>query len=258
MNHALLVGINAYPRFPLRGCINDILDVSALLKSSYGFSPDEIETLTDAAATVGAITAALRNMVDRAKPGDRMLFHYSGHGTQMVQDGAVVDAICPVDCDFTSSDNLTAPKLEAILSATPAEATLTCVADSCYSGGLAAIKAGGRLWRYFPPPPAVQAQIAALLASPRPIRLRFGEIIPMSVALLAGCGPNEGADDAEITGRYNGAFTYMLLRELAAQPDAALTEQCDAVAVQLRKNGYMQTPVLKGSSVLAGKPFLAA
>ena len=34
---ALLVGINAYPRAPLRGCVNDVIDFANLLVKKYGF-----------------------------------------------------------------------------------------------------------------------------------------------------------------------------------------------------------------------------
>lgn len=60
MNKALLVGINAYPGSPLRGCVNDVNDMSAFLQQTYGFSQTEITILRDDNATKANIFSALQ------------------------------------------------------------------------------------------------------------------------------------------------------------------------------------------------------
>jgi metacaspase-1 len=82
MNRALLVGINAFPPSPLRGCINDVQDIALLLEQEFGFANSQITLLTDGQATKAAIVAQLKTLIEDAASGDRILFHYSGHGTQ--------------------------------------------------------------------------------------------------------------------------------------------------------------------------------
>ena len=50
---ALLIGINSYlvPGADLRGCVNDVLDLKAVLTEFGGFRKSEITTLIDKAAT---------------------------------------------------------------------------------------------------------------------------------------------------------------------------------------------------------------
>src|SRR5208337_4767119 len=109
MNRALLVGINAYPGQPLNGCVNDVQDMASYIEASRGFGRGDIHLLTDTAATTVAIKSELEWLLRDAGNGDRLLFHYSGHGTTMpTPQRAVVDAICPADFDFTPQHALTA------------------------------------------------------------------------------------------------------------------------------------------------------
>src|SRR5215470_13439629 len=106
-NRALLVGINAYPpRYPpLKGCLNDVADIESLLKEKYDFAESDLHVLVDAEATAATIRQRLEGwLVHNAAPLDRLLFHFSGHGTRMPgRDGTVHDVICPVDFDFTEA-----------------------------------------------------------------------------------------------------------------------------------------------------------
>ncbi len=257
MKRACLVGINAYPQVPLQGCVNDVNDVAALLIGSYGFVADDMTILTDGSATRDRLERALRDLIGNARSGDRVLFHYSGHGTQMVVADAVAEAICPIDCDFGSSDNLTADKLARIFASLPAGAHFTWVCDSCYSGGLAVGPTGRRCNRYLPPPPEAQRRITEILTSGAPTFRTFVSLMPPNTAFVAGCGANEGAEDATIGDRYNGAFTYYFLHQLAMQPSSSLSSLRDVVAAQLKAAAFAQTPQLKGPPELTRAPFLS-
>ena len=81
MNRALLVGINSYPTAPLQGCVDDVQDMAGFLVESCGFLDSDIRLLVDARATTDAIRERLTWLVSGVRPGDRVLFHYSGHGT---------------------------------------------------------------------------------------------------------------------------------------------------------------------------------
>src|SRR5262245_21791804 len=81
---ALLIGINRYPHVrPLAGCVNDVQVMRQALVQSFGFLNDHITMLTDEQATRDSILAAMAALTSRIGEGDIVLFHYSGHGSQM-------------------------------------------------------------------------------------------------------------------------------------------------------------------------------
>jgi Caspase domain len=82
---ALLVGINQYPRLShtpfLKGSVTDVELQRELLTSRFGFSRQDILTLVDEDATRSNIeTAFSAHLSDRARPGDVVVFHFSGYG----------------------------------------------------------------------------------------------------------------------------------------------------------------------------------
>ena len=119
-NKALLVGINKYkiPGADLNGCVNDVANMRDILLKFFGFTTKEIRVLVDERATKKNIMERLKWLVSGAKAGDRLLLHYSGHGSQVVdRDGDELkdrmdEIICPHDMDwdgnFISNDDLPA------------------------------------------------------------------------------------------------------------------------------------------------------
>lgn len=81
-NHALLIGIGNYKTdwSKIHGN-NDVDLLSGKLKAK-GFT---VSTLKDTQATKKNVVAALSNLVSKAKAGDIIYLHFSGHG-QLVQD----------------------------------------------------------------------------------------------------------------------------------------------------------------------------
>jgi len=85
-DRALLIGINDYSQVDvdapsLRGALNDVADVSRLLREGFGVPASAIRTLTDADAGKQAILDAMDEwLVEGTAPGDRVFLHYSGHG----------------------------------------------------------------------------------------------------------------------------------------------------------------------------------
>ncbi|MGK7939954.1 MAG: caspase family protein [Crocosphaera sp.] len=79
---ALLVGINDYnQKFALKGCLTDVERQKDLLIHRFGFQGQDILTLTDKQATrQGIETAFIEHLVKQAKPGDVVIFHFSGYG----------------------------------------------------------------------------------------------------------------------------------------------------------------------------------
>jgi hypothetical protein len=112
---ALLVGINQYPSLgnspttTLSGCVTDVELQRELLIYKLGFHPSDILVLTDSQATRENIeNAFISHLQQQAKPGDIVLFHFSGYGSR-VKGGTTPDlvqnSLVPVDDLFPTSDN---------------------------------------------------------------------------------------------------------------------------------------------------------
>jgi hypothetical protein len=82
---ALLIGINQYPKIPnLSGCLTDVELQRELLMHRFGFQGSDILTLTEEQASREFIkTAFLDHLGKQAKPGDVVVFHFSGYGSRV-------------------------------------------------------------------------------------------------------------------------------------------------------------------------------
>ncbi|KAL5978724.1 Metacaspase-4 [Asimina triloba] len=140
---ALLVGIN-YPgtKAELKGCINDVKRMHKCLIDRYGFSEDEITVLIDTddsytQPTGANIRRALSDLLQSARPGDVLFFHYSGHGTRLPaetgedDDTGYDECIVPCDMNLITDDDI-----REFVDTVPEGCVLTIVSDSCHSGGL--------------------------------------------------------------------------------------------------------------------------
>jgi hypothetical protein len=85
---ALLVGVNRYESNtirPLQGCLTDVELQRELLVHRYGFNPKDIVIVSDDALlkpTRQTILEAFEtHLIQQAKPGDVVVFHFSGHGS---------------------------------------------------------------------------------------------------------------------------------------------------------------------------------
>jgi hypothetical protein len=80
---ALLVGVNQYQRgsLTLKGCVTDVELYQELLIHRFGFKSQDIVTITDELATRSNIeTAFLSHLTEQARPGDIVVFQFSGYG----------------------------------------------------------------------------------------------------------------------------------------------------------------------------------
>lgn len=82
---ALLVGINYFgQRGQLRGCINDVRNMTAYLSEHFGYKREDMVILTDdqqnpmSQPTKQNILRAMHWLVKDARPNDSLFFHYSG------------------------------------------------------------------------------------------------------------------------------------------------------------------------------------
>lgn len=84
-NHALLIGVGAYPhllfREQLEGPPNDVQALAETLTAVCDFTPENITRLVDQQATHAAILKAMGGMRNKTRPGDFIFIYFSGHGT---------------------------------------------------------------------------------------------------------------------------------------------------------------------------------
>lgn len=79
---AFLSGINNYETIgDLRGCVNDTVTIRQLLVDEFGFDEDNIRIKEDAEVTKAALNKGWKWLLRNAKAGDRLVFHFSGHGS---------------------------------------------------------------------------------------------------------------------------------------------------------------------------------
>jgi hypothetical protein len=81
----LLIGINYFgQRGQLRGCINDVRNMTAYLTEQFGYKREDMVILTDdqqnpmSQPTKQNILRAMHWLVKDARPNDSLFFHYSG------------------------------------------------------------------------------------------------------------------------------------------------------------------------------------
>ena len=84
---ALLIGVNKYSklesRYQLKGCVNDIELMEEILKNNFGFPAAQITSVQDENATRDGILHAMDALVENVTEDSIVLFHFSGHGSQM-------------------------------------------------------------------------------------------------------------------------------------------------------------------------------
>jgi len=139
MEKALSVGINAYPQCPLSGCVNDVANVANMAVQHFQFDNANVRLLVDRNATTRNILEALQWLVD-VQPGDRCLFHFSGHGVQVPTkdwkqeiDG-LDEAIAPVDFTWEDDYLIRDKQLYKIFRGLPNDVRFGWISDSCLAG----------------------------------------------------------------------------------------------------------------------------
>ncbi|ORX77058.1 metacaspase [Anaeromyces robustus] len=140
---ALFIGINYKgTSAELKGCINDITNVSELFCRRFGFNnclylTDE-QNDPNKKPTYNNIIDGMKWLVQGARPGDSLFFHYSGHGgTAKDKDNDEVDGfdetILPLDYQ-TAGQIIDDVIYENLVTPLPQGCRLTAIFDSCHSG----------------------------------------------------------------------------------------------------------------------------
>lgn len=242
----LTVGINDYPGSgaDLSGCVNDSYDIAAAL-GERGYVTTQ---LLDAQATKPAVEGALIGLVAALRRGDRLVVHYSGHGSNVAdRDGDEPDGRdeCLVLHDYATGGLLLDDELHAILTRKALGSRVLLLMDSCNSGTVSRFlgrqqPADSRVrfldvdvvtGRSTRPAPALEQQTSRTIAG---------------VTQISGCADAEFSYDTSFDGRPNGAFTYTALQALQRQP-RTLGAWYREIRRALPSERFPQTPQLTAS-----------
>src|SRR6266566_751451 len=271
---ALLVGIDEYQAESvqdLNGCVNDVEAMRIFLLNQLGIPENHIRMLTNQQATRAAILHSFEAfLIDNPAVAfnNQMLFHYSGHGSQMkdttgVEPDGHNETIVPHDSRTHHPDVYDIPdKTLGALLARLAERkgnNITVILDSCHSGsGTRRIELPGTARVRLAPiddrlPPADLD--ADLLTTPptRGAGPSGWATTGMSHVLLAGCRDqdlsNEYWSKSEgQEGVWHGALTYFTLQTLRQMvPNTTYAELHERVAAQVNAIYRDQTPQCEGN-----------
>ena len=233
---ALLVGINQYPiSTALGGCVTDVELQRELLIHRFGFNSSDILTLTDSQASRENIeTAFVEHLTEQAKPGDVVIFHFSGYGSRVkINEESQLDnslrlsnSLVPIDGLLPTKDAPVANDLleETLVLLLRSLATdrVTTILDTSHTKAGVSLQGNLRV-RSCPNPPA---------ESPSPGELAFQEQILRRLNLsgeqlknsntlnqipgivLVAAGPSQLATEAQWNGFRAGLFTYALTQHL--------------------------------------------
>jgi hypothetical protein len=270
---ALLIGINSYPNFAprgqLTGCINDVEVMRQVLTDSFNFPESHVALLTDGQATREGILGAMRELVQRVGPGDVVVVHYSGHGSQMTdvegdEPDGLDETIVPYDSGRAPHENRDIKDDEIYLwleDLTTKTSNVTLIFDCCHSGTIVRDDFGGADRWVEPdlrpadqlPPSPIPEIFRGSLDGGRDVGpggwLPLGE----KYVLLSGCRRDEKACEmVEPEGNRHGALTFFLAQELRkAESGTTYRDVFEALAPRVSSQFPSQHPQLEGARDLA-------
>ncbi|KAK0462799.1 caspase domain-containing protein [Armillaria novae-zelandiae] len=139
--HAVLIGIDAYESYPLRGCVSDALAMRQYLTEHLHVPEERIQCLLGRGGNsgVGAHIPSRRNIISallnlshnrQIETGDSIIIYFSGHGTsyqcarchesiftseipetECLKSRCPIEALCPMDHEALDTDGTPVPDI---------------------------------------------------------------------------------------------------------------------------------------------------
>ncbi|OQO12467.1 Metacaspase-1A [Cryoendolithus antarcticus] len=284
---ALLIGVNYFgQRGQLRGCINDVKNMSSYLNGYFGYKREDMVCLTDdqqspmSQPTKANILRAMHWLVKDARPNDSLFFHYSGHGGQTKDlDGDEEDGydevIYPVD--FREAGHIVDDEMHRIMVA-PLQpgVRLTAIFDSCHSGsaldlpyiystqgvlkepnlakeagqgllGIVSSYARGDLGGMASTAMGLFKKVTSGGDSyERNLRTKTS---PADVIMWSGSKDSQTSQDANIAGQATGAMSWAFVAALKKNPQQSYVQLLNSIRDELETK-YTQKPQLSCSHPL--------
>ncbi|KAH1937068.1 hypothetical protein KXV31_003587 [Aspergillus fumigatus] len=284
---ALLIGINYFgQKGQLRGCINDVKNMSTYLNQNFGYAREDMVLLTDdqqnpmSQPTKANILRAMHWLVKDAQPNDSLFFHYSGHGGQTPDlDGDEEDGydevIYPVD--FRQAGHIVDDEMHRIM-VRPLRpgVRLTAIFDSCHSGSaldlpyiystqgilkepnlakeagqglLGVVSAYARGDMSGMVSTAVGFLKRATKGDEAYTRSKQTKTSPADVIMWSGSKDSQTSQDAQIGGQATGAMSWAFITALRKNPQQSYVQLLNSIRDELATK-YSQKPQLSCSHPL--------
>jgi len=261
--HALFIGIGQYsaPDVPeLAGVGHDMVS-AAKIAAALSIGPAQTTVLRDREATAERIRTEIARLAERVRPGDRVFFYYSGHGTRWQE---VLGApSCTEGLMATDGVVLTNSELGALLDPIARRADKMLVFyDACFSGGVAGRRpfttrglGGGRITPKF-----TLAGAPAACSQPSNYRTRSLSLVmrergqaPENLVQIAAARPDEVSfDDSRHGGFGTVAWRDCLLGEARDIDGSGAISVGEVTACAQQK----VTQALAGQADITGQNFV--
>nr|CEG04868.1 unnamed protein product [Fusarium clavum] len=281
---ALLIGINYFgQQGELRGCINDVHNISAFLVERYNYKREDMIILTDdqqdpiMIPTRENIIRAFGWLIQNAQPNDALFLHYSGHGGRVEdldgdEDDGYDECIYPVDHAQAGpiiDDEIHARVVKPLLQGV----RLTAIFDSCHSAtvmdlpyvystkgvlkepNLAKEAATGLFDAFSAYSRGDLAGAASSVFALAKSAMTGDEVYeynkqtrtsPADVVMFSGSKDDQTSADATIDSKATGAMSWAFISALKANPQQSYVELLNSVRDILEEK-YTQKPQLSSS-----------
>lgn len=255
MKKALLIGINKYSDYPLKGCINDCEEMGKYLISRKNLQAENLQILANPGKK--KILEAIDWLINNLKKEDNLFFYISGHGTEI----GIHEAFCPVDCIIDNEiipENLILDvEFQKIFSEIPEQVKFTWISDCCYSGDLDKDFNSQSKTKFLPSglEKIENKYIENLLID----IYNFKPEVEKDFCYLAACQKQQTAADYNFSGKYHGAFTYYLLQTLyeIKKPEYKTIYDIMQQTKCKLKNKFEQIPELTGNPIMWNETFFS-
>lgn len=262
---ALIVGISDYVHFgdepggDLPGAEHDARAWRDVLVARYGFPAENVRLLLSRDATRAGIEGGLREWLPSvARPGDNVLFIYSGHGSQVWdesgdEDDGLDETLAPADVEpLDPSYDIVDDELGEWLAELPTNNVVVFL-DNCNSGTgtrdvtpFSRTRQLGRDVQEMEKPPAVARRALPGQEDRAGFNLEDVRVLELSAAQ-----PSQAAVDAYFPGDegsepfHGGAFSTFMIRQLWRAPSTATYEEVfEQTRDALQRNRFEQDPYL--------------
>ena len=271
MKKALLIGINyRNSKHKLRGCINYVNNIEKVLINNIKFNSRNITKLTENHATTQNILNHIKSLVKNAKKGDVLYFHYSGHGSQVLNLNPETDyepdgrdeILCPIDLNWKDRV-IKDDDFKKLTANVPMGVKLTVTLDCCHSGDGIRSFENPSLWQYDivdrylqPPEEVVGKQLfnPSLTFNSKMLQNKYEDQVGI---LISGCRSDQTSADAFIDKQYQGACSYFLRKILEHYKyNITYTELVKQLNNAMRQSSFSQRPELNCSNKYKNLKFL--
>jgi hypothetical protein len=237
---ALLIGINYFDTdSQLSGCLNDIDNMRNYLEN-IGYTEFLVmkdsreQTASPLVPTRENIINAMKACVAKTKSGDTLYVHYSGHGSQTIDQNkdetdGMDESICPLDYEngMIIDDDLN----NLLIKPLPVGAKLRVCFDSCHSGSA--------------------LDLPFRWVSSNRIVTENTKRLCKDVIFISGCMDAQTSADSSFNGHAAGAMTWSLLTSLMDIKKSGKhmtswtwVDLVQMMRMNLRKEQYDQIPQL--------------